>query len=136
MEHWSNAVVQAEVAAHNMVSVEPDYRPHLLLPRFWSCQFGVNIKSVGVPNFADEMVITQGSVEDRRFIAAYGRRGRSSPPSPSTRASGWSTSQPLIEQAASFPPAPPGWDRPVDISRCRPSSRPRAPRPRRCPRLS
>ena len=58
------------------MSLEPDRRPHLLLPGFWSGQFGVNIKSVGVPPFADEIVFTQGSVEERRFVAAYGRRGR------------------------------------------------------------
>ena len=63
MEHWDNAVLGAEVVAHNMVSLEPDRRPHLLLPGFWSGQFGVNIKSVGVPPFADEIVFTQGSVE-------------------------------------------------------------------------
>ena len=76
LEHWDNAVARAEVAAHNMVSLEPDRRPHLLLPAFWSGQFGVNIKSVGVPPFGDEVVITQGSVEERRFVAVYGRRGR------------------------------------------------------------
>ena len=76
MEHWDNAVLGAEVAAHNMVSLEPDRRPHLPLPGFWSGQFGVNIKRVGVPSFGDEIVFTQGSVEDRRFAAAYGRRGR------------------------------------------------------------
>ena len=76
MEHWDNAVLGAEVAAHNMVSLEPDYRPHLLLPGFWSGQFGVNIKSVGVRSFGDEIVFTQGSVKERRFAAAYGRAGR------------------------------------------------------------
>ena len=46
------------------------------MPAFWSGQFGVNIKSVGVPSFGDEIVFTQGSVKERRFAAAYGRRGR------------------------------------------------------------
>ena len=76
MEHWDNAVLGAEVAAHNMVSLEHDRWPHLLLPGFWSGQFGVNIKSVGVPAFGDEIVFTQGSVEERRFAAVYGRDGR------------------------------------------------------------
>ena len=76
MEHWDNAVFGAEVAAHNMVSLETDRRPHLPLPPFWSGQFGVNIKGVGVRSFGDEIVITQGSVKDRRFAAAYGRSGR------------------------------------------------------------
>ena len=54
----------------------PDRRPHLAVPAFWSVQFGVNIKSVGVPTFADEVVITQGSVAERRFVAVYGYKGR------------------------------------------------------------
>jgi 3-phenylpropionate/trans-cinnamate dioxygenase ferredoxin reductase subunit len=76
MEHWDNAVLGAEVAAHNMVCDETDRRAHLLLPNNWSGQFGVNIKCVGVPSFGDSIVFTQGSVKDRRFAAAYGRRGR------------------------------------------------------------
>ena len=46
------------------------------MPAFWSPQFGNNIKSVGVPTIADEVVITQGSVESRQFVAAYGYQGR------------------------------------------------------------
>jgi NADPH-dependent 2,4-dienoyl-CoA reductase/sulfur reductase-like enzyme len=76
LEHWGNAVAQAEVAAHNMISDEAHRWPHLALPVFWSTQFGTEIKSVGVPNIADEVVVAQGSVADRRFVATYGRRGR------------------------------------------------------------
>ena len=47
-----------------------------VLPAFWSHQFGVNIKSVGFPSYADQVVLTQGSVAAGRFTAAYGRRGR------------------------------------------------------------
>jgi NADPH-dependent 2,4-dienoyl-CoA reductase/sulfur reductase-like enzyme len=75
LEHWRNAVVQAQVAAHNMVCAESDRRPHVGIPWFWSIQFEVNIKSVGIPNLADEVVITQGSTDDRRFVAAYGMHG-------------------------------------------------------------
>ena len=111
MEHWDNAVLGAQVAAHNMVNPEPDHYPHLLLPGFWSGQFGVNIKSVGVPSFGDEVVFAQGSMKDRRFAAAYGRRGRIAPPSPSITAGGWSTMA-ADRAIGSFPPPPPGWDRP------------------------
>ena len=45
------------------MNLEPERYPHLLLPGFWSGQFGVNIKSVGVPPFGDEIVFTQGSVK-------------------------------------------------------------------------
>ncbi|MFF2144497.1 NAD(P)/FAD-dependent oxidoreductase [Kitasatospora sp. NPDC058190] len=76
LEHWGNAVEQAGTAAHNMISIGPDRRAHLWVPTFWSSQFGVNIKSVGVPNMGDEIVITQGSLAERRFVAVYGYRGR------------------------------------------------------------
>ena len=116
MEHWDNAVLGAEVAAHNMVSLEPDRRPHLLLPGFWSGQFGVNIKSVGVPSFGDEIVFTQGSVEDRCFAAAYGRRGRIVAAVTFDQGRWLEYYAGLIAQSAPFPPPPPGWDRPDDMT--------------------
>ncbi len=73
LEHWGNAVEQAAVAAHNMVCAPAERRPHLAVPAFWSSQFGVNIKSVGVPSAADAVVIAQGSLADGRFVAVYGR---------------------------------------------------------------
>ena len=50
--------------------------PHISVPAFWSIQFGVNIKSVGIPPFARRVVFTQGSVADRSFVAAYARDER------------------------------------------------------------
>jgi len=76
MEHWGNAVEQAEVAAHNLVNGREDPRAHSTVPVFWSIQLGHVIKSVGVPALADEVMITQGSVEERSFVAVYGRQGR------------------------------------------------------------
>ena len=46
------------------------------MPVFWSIQLGHVIKTVGVPSVADEVMITQGSVEERSFVAVYGRQGR------------------------------------------------------------
>ncbi|MFF0778274.1 NAD(P)/FAD-dependent oxidoreductase [Streptomyces sp. NPDC003720] len=76
LEHWGNAVEQAEIAAHNMICPGPDRRPHLWLPMFWSTQFRVNIKSVGIPSMGDQMVIAQGTLAEERFVAVYGYRGR------------------------------------------------------------
>lgn len=76
LEHWGNAVSQAETAAHNMLSVSTDRRPHIWVPAFWSSQFGVNIKSVGVPSMGTEIMITQGSRAERRFTGVYGYQGR------------------------------------------------------------
>ena len=76
LEHWENAIKQAEIAAHNMVCTAMDRLPHITVPSFWSIQFGLNIKSVGVPPFGDTIVFTQGSVKDRSFVAAYGLQDR------------------------------------------------------------
>ncbi|GHK01457.1 pyridine nucleotide-disulfide oxidoreductase [Streptomyces sp. Y2F8-2] len=76
LEHWGNAVAQAEVAAHNMISSGADRRPHVWVPAFWSSQFGVNIKSVGVPSMGEQIMIAQGSLAERRFVGVYGYQGR------------------------------------------------------------
>ncbi|MGH4023819.1 MAG: NAD(P)/FAD-dependent oxidoreductase [Pseudonocardiaceae bacterium] len=104
LEHWGNAIAQAEVAAHNMISTGPRRRPHLALPAFWSSQFGINIKSVGVPTFADEVAIMQGSVPDRRFVAAYGYRGRVTAAVAFDEGKWLDFYRQLIETAAPFPP--------------------------------
>ncbi|WP_433356111.1 FAD-dependent oxidoreductase [Microtetraspora malaysiensis] len=104
LEHWGNAVAQAEIAAHNMVSDQTRRWAHLALPVFWSSQFGINIKSVGVPTFADEVVIAQGSVAERRFVAVYGYRGRVTAAVTFDQAMWLEFYQRMIERAAPFPP--------------------------------
>lgn len=113
LEHWGNAVAQAEVAAHNMVSPGPLRRPHLAVPAFWSCQFGLNIKSVGVPSFSDQVVIAQGSLEARRLAMVYGYRGRVTAAVTINMAKSLEYYQHLIETAAPFPPAPGAADRAI-----------------------
>jgi NADPH-dependent 2,4-dienoyl-CoA reductase/sulfur reductase-like enzyme len=112
LEHWRNAVDQAEVAAHNMVNPGPLRRPHLSVPTFWSSQFGLNIKSVGVPTFSDQVVIAQGSLEARRLAMVYGYRGRITAAVTVNMAKSLEFYQDQIETAAPFPPAPGASDRP------------------------
>ena len=113
LEHWGNAVTQAEVAAHNMVTAPGDLWPHLATPVFWSQQFGTNIKSVGVPTLADQVVIAQGSVAERRFVAAYGYRGRMIAAVSFDHGIWLDFYQKMIEAAEPFPPAFPAVDQPA-----------------------
>ena len=76
VEHWGNAVEQARTAAHNMICPPAERRAHKPLPVFWSNQFGLDIKSIGLPAMGDQITITQGSVAERRLVAVYGHRGR------------------------------------------------------------
>ncbi|MEU5101255.1 MULTISPECIES: FAD/NAD(P)-binding oxidoreductase [unclassified Streptomyces] len=104
LEHWGNAVEQAEIAAHNMVCAGPDRSPHLWLPTFWSTQFGVNIKSVGVPTMGDQLVIAQGTLAEQGFVAVYGYRGRVIAAAFFDRAKWLGFYREQIEANASFPP--------------------------------
>ncbi|MGW3623361.1 NAD(P)/FAD-dependent oxidoreductase [Streptomyces sp. NPDC000880] len=111
LEHWGNAVAQAAVAAHNMISASSDRRPHLWVPAFWSSQFGVSIKSVGVPSLGEELLIAQGSLAERRFTGVYGYQGRVIAAVTFDQTKWLEFYQRLIEAAAPFPPAFPTVDR-------------------------
>ncbi len=76
LEHWGNAVNGARVAARNMIASGGELAPHLDVPAFWSSQFDMSIKSVGVPTAADQVMFVQGSPEAGRFVAVYGKRNR------------------------------------------------------------
>ncbi|MDA3629281.1 FAD-dependent oxidoreductase [Saccharopolyspora sp. WRP15-2] len=108
LEHWGNAVAQAEIAAHNMISPDSRRLPHLWTPSFWSSQFGVNIKSVGAPSMGEEIVVTQGSLTDHSFAAAYGYQGRVIAAVGFDHGKWMGGYRRLIERAAAFPPELPG----------------------------
>lgn len=46
VEHWTNAVEQANLVAHNLLHPD-DLRPHVKAPYFWSDQHGLKIQMVG-----------------------------------------------------------------------------------------
>lgn len=113
LEHWSNAVAQGATAAHNMRATQAARRPHLHVPSFWSNQFGLNIKSLGAPNFADQAVVTQGSLESRRFVIAYGHKGRICAALTVNSAKWLELYEAEIMKQAPFPPDLEGLDRPA-----------------------
>jgi len=116
LEHWGNAIAQAEIAAHNMICAPADRWAHLALPTFWSAQFGTSIKSVGIPTFADEVMIAQGSVAERRFLAVYGHQGRVTAAVGFDHAKWLEFYERLIDAAAPFPPSFRTVDQPADMS--------------------
>lgn len=87
-----------------MACPEPERRPHAWVLTFWSIQFLVNIKSVGVPPIGHQVMITQGSVAELRFAAAYGCQGRIVAAVTFNQAKWLEFYQARIEEAASFPP--------------------------------
>ena len=65
-------------------------------------------------SFGDEIVFTQGSVEDLRFAAAFGKKGRIVGAITFNHGKWLEYYGRLIEQSAPFPPPPPGYDEPAN----------------------
>lgn len=76
VEHWTNAADQGMVAAKNILAGTGAAEPYAPVPYFWSDQYETKIQCVGHPGPGDEVQIVDGSIEDRRFVALYGRAGR------------------------------------------------------------
>jgi NADPH-dependent 2,4-dienoyl-CoA reductase/sulfur reductase-like enzyme len=75
VEHWTNAIEQAEAAATALLRGE-EAEPFSPVPYFWSDQYGTKIQFVGRTEPDDQVQIVEGSVEERKFVAAFGRDGR------------------------------------------------------------
>ncbi len=112
VEHWGNAVEQAGHAARNMLAAPDRQRPYQHLPAFWSSQFGVNVKSVGMVDGADEVAVVRGSRSSRRFLAVYGRAGRTVGAVSFDEARWLPAYAERIEAGAAFPPIVGGTDQP------------------------
>lgn len=76
VEHWDNAVEQGIYAAHRLLAGDQKVDPYTPTPWFWTDQFDRKIQLAGRTRPDDEVRVVTGSVEERRFAAAYGRNGR------------------------------------------------------------
>ncbi len=74
VEHWTNAVEQGEHAAAALVSGLP--QPFASVPYVWSDQYDRKIMIAGRPRPDDAVRIFHGSLEERQFVALYGRNGK------------------------------------------------------------
>ncbi|MGH9212281.1 MAG: NAD(P)/FAD-dependent oxidoreductase [Acidimicrobiales bacterium] len=77
VEHWDNAITMGEHAARRLLHGDgedpPVYDP---VPWFWSDQYDRRVQLAGLGAGADEMVVVDGSLEERRFAAVYRRDDR------------------------------------------------------------
>ncbi len=73
-EQWTNAAEQGRHIARNILAGPHEARPFHGSNYFWSDQYGTRIQFAGVAA-ADEVRIIEGSVEKRKFVAWYRRRG-------------------------------------------------------------
>lgn len=78
VEHWTTAAEQGAAAASNLVAVSrgEEAKPYGAVPFFWSDQYDARIQFLGRAAGDDEVRVVAGSLEDRRFVALYGSKGR------------------------------------------------------------
>ena len=75
VEHWTNAVEQANAAVATLLDGDaaPSYTP---LPYFWSDQFDVKLQFAGEITPGDSLRVEQGSVLGRDLVAVWGKNGK------------------------------------------------------------
>jgi NADPH-dependent 2,4-dienoyl-CoA reductase/sulfur reductase-like enzyme len=76
IEHWSNAVEQGEAAAKRLLAAEGAAEPFAPVPYFWSDQYDTKIQFLGRAAPDDAVAVVDGSLDDGRFVALFGRSGR------------------------------------------------------------
>jgi hypothetical protein len=63
-------------AAGNLLRPREEAEVYAPVPFFWSDQYDVTIQYGGHARGDDEVRVVAGSVEERKFVALYGRGGR------------------------------------------------------------
>ncbi|GAA1578211.1 FAD-dependent oxidoreductase [Kribbella hippodromi] len=73
LENRTNATEQALCVADNLLGADRPYTP---VPYFWTDQFAAKLQVHGRPAADAEVVVAEGNLEARRFVAHYRRDGR------------------------------------------------------------
>jgi 3-phenylpropionate/trans-cinnamate dioxygenase ferredoxin reductase subunit len=76
IEHWQVAAEAGVAAARSLRAGRGDAPAFSPVPYFWSDQFGIRFQVLGSPSGDDEVVITEGTLEEGKFVAVFGRAGR------------------------------------------------------------
>jgi len=102
IEHWTNAAEQGVAAARSLLAGRAAADPYVPVPYFWSDQYDVKIQVLGHPGPDDDVVVVEGSVPERRFVALYGRAGMLSAALGFSRPRQLMGYRPLLEARATF----------------------------------
>jgi 3-phenylpropionate/trans-cinnamate dioxygenase ferredoxin reductase component len=76
VEHWDNAVTMGAHAARRLLAGNGSGEPYEPVPWFWSDQYDRKLQLSGRCGPKDDVEIVAGSLDDRRFVAFFGRAGR------------------------------------------------------------
>ena len=76
IEHWQLAAEAGVAAARSLLAGRADAVPFNPIPYFWSDQFDIRFQVLGNPGGTDEVKIVEGSLDEGKFVALFGRAGR------------------------------------------------------------
>jgi 3-phenylpropionate/trans-cinnamate dioxygenase ferredoxin reductase subunit len=76
IEHWQIAAEAGVAAARSVLAGRSDAVPFAPVPYFWSDQFDIRFQVLGNPGGKDDVEIVDGSFEEGKFVALFGRAGR------------------------------------------------------------
>jgi NADPH-dependent 2,4-dienoyl-CoA reductase/sulfur reductase-like enzyme len=106
IEHWEHASRQGAAAARSLLAGPDHAQPYEEVPYFWSDQYDVKLQTLGVTTDYDDFTIVEGEPGKWRFVAAYGRDGRTIAVL-STIPGRVHDYRDAISNRADFPPKPP-----------------------------
>jgi 3-phenylpropionate/trans-cinnamate dioxygenase ferredoxin reductase subunit len=76
IEHWQVAAEAGVAAARSLMAGRADAPAFNPIPYFWSDQYGVRLQVLGSPRGSDEIHIAEGTPEEGKFLALFGRADR------------------------------------------------------------
>jgi 3-phenylpropionate/trans-cinnamate dioxygenase ferredoxin reductase subunit len=76
IEHWEVAAGAGVAAARSVLAGRDEAPSFTPIPYFWSDQYGVRFQVLGNPGGTDEVEIVDGSLDEGKFVALFGRSGR------------------------------------------------------------
>jgi NADPH-dependent 2,4-dienoyl-CoA reductase/sulfur reductase-like enzyme len=76
IEHWTHAIEMGEAAARRLLAAPEAAEPFAPVPYVWTDQYDRKLQIAGHIAPDDLMEIIQGSLEELRFVAVFGREGR------------------------------------------------------------
>jgi len=76
IEHWQVAAEAGVAAAVSLLAGRADAPAFSPVPYFWSDQYGIRLQVLGSPRGSDDIRIVEGSPEEGKFVALFGRHDR------------------------------------------------------------
>jgi NADPH-dependent 2,4-dienoyl-CoA reductase/sulfur reductase-like enzyme len=76
IEHWQVAAEAGVAAARSLLAGRADAPAFSPVPYFWSDQYGIRLQVLGSPRGSYEIHIVEGSPEEGKFLALFGRDDR------------------------------------------------------------